>query len=59
MIDEINEINEMLEEMNNSKIYENIAKSYRKLYTELMKMGFTKDEAMVLLSSQGLYLKTN
>ena len=55
----IDEINEMLVEMNNSKVFEILADSYRKFYEALIDRGFTKDEAMLLLSSQGLSLKTN
>lgn len=54
----IDEINEMLEEINNSTVFENIAKSYRKLYNALLNEKFTKEEAMALLSSQGLSLNT-
>ena len=48
----------MLEEMNNSVIFENMAKAYRKMYDALIKEGFTKEEAMAMLTSQGLGLKT-
>jgi hypothetical protein len=50
---------EMLEELNDSAIFENMAKVYRKMCDALIKEGFTKEEAIVILTSQGLGLKTN
>ena len=55
----IEQINEMLEEINNSTVFESIAKSYRKLYNALISEGFTSEQAMGLISSQGLSLKTS
>ena len=50
---------EMLEEMNNSAIFETLAKTYRSMYDALIAVGFTKDEVMAILTSKGLGIKTS
>ena len=50
----IDELNEIMEEMNNSTLFETIAKSYRKMHNALIAEDFTEEEAMTILVSQGL-----
>lgn len=57
------EIKDMIEMMNktigetlNSDLYSSIAKAYRKQYINLENEGFSREEAMAILTSQGLGL---
>ena len=54
----IEEINEMFEELNKSKFFENIAESYMKMYRALLNQGFSREETMSILCSQGVGIKT-
>ena len=55
----LEEINEILEAVNDSKIPEIMAMLYRRMYFALKNEGFTKEEAMAILTSQGLSIKTS
>ena len=50
----IEKIEEILKEMNNSKVFAIIVKAYRKMYLGLIDEGFSEEEAMGMVTSQGL-----
>jgi len=53
----LEEMLEILKEMNDSTIYERLAKGYRKMYLALISEGFSKEEAMSICTAQGLNIK--
>lgn len=49
MIDQVNEILEAM--MNDDRIFPNIAKMMKQLYDELIKVGFTEDQAAQIVAN--------
>lgn len=58
MMEEVEKVEELIKEINNSTVFETLAKGYRKMYIALVSNGFSKEEAMDILTSQGLSVDT-
>ena len=48
----------MLKAVGEHKVLNTIAKTYRVLYDSLTEEGFSRDEAMAIITTQGLGVKT-
>ena len=49
MLDQVNELLEMM--MNDDRVFPNIAKMMKQLFDELVKVGFTEEQAASIVSN--------
>ena len=56
--DELDELTDMVKSLNEKKeLWDNLAAVYKTAFDALVRAGFTPDQAMTILSSQGIGIK--